>query len=136
TLTIAGNYAGSGQVSLDVRLGDDTSPADTLHITGDAGSGTTVLQVSNLLGTGAATTGDGILVVQVDGASTGTFALQGGSVQAGNWRYTLARGSGANASNWYLKSTFLPPIPTLGALGLGALAALLGATGLLRRRRI
>ncbi len=100
TLTFNGDHAASGgAVRLDTTLGDSTSPTDQLHITGDT-SGSAMLDVRNLAGAGAKTTGDGILVVQVDGNSAGTFALVGGTVVAGQYAYQLRK----VGNNWYLQS--------------------------------
>src|SRR5690606_17483214 len=58
TLTIDGDYVGAGgTLVIESVLGDDSSPADRLVITGDA-SGTTTVQVINTGGLGAQTTGD------------------------------------------------------------------------------
>ena len=100
TFTVDGGYAGSGgTLRLDTALGDSSSPTDQIHITGDT-TGNALLDVRNLAGTGAATTGDGILVVQVDGNSDGTFALAGGAVVAGQYAYQLRK----VGNNWYLQS--------------------------------
>lgn len=72
TLTIAGNYTGNGGVlQIESVLGDDSSPTDLLVITGDSILGTAATQVfvTNLGGAGAETTGDGIRIVDVAGAS-------------------------------------------------------------------
>jgi autotransporter family porin len=100
SFTVNGDYAASGgTVRLDTTLGDSSSISDRLHITGDT-SGSALLDVRNLAGTGAETTGDGILVVQVDGNSAGTFALSGGMVVAGQYVYQLRK----VGNNWYLQS--------------------------------
>lgn len=99
TLTVTGNYTGGGSLALDTVLGDSSSASDVLHVSGGT-TGTTILQVNNLGGTGALTTGDGILVVQVDGSSSGTFALPGGSLIAGQFLYSLQK----IGNNWYLQS--------------------------------
>ena len=62
-------------LSVNTVLGDDTSATDKLVVTGTT-SGDTALKVNNVGGAGA-TTANGIQVVQVDGASDGTFALGG-----------------------------------------------------------
>ena len=107
TLRIEGNYsADQGYLYLDTVL-DGSSPgtSDILHITGDT-SGTTELRITNIGGTGAQTTGDGILVVEVDGDSSGVFTLYDSPLVAGNYLYTLHK---AANGNWYLRSS-LPTI--------------------------
>ncbi|WP_422844690.1 IPTL-CTERM sorting domain-containing protein [Acidovorax sp. M2(2025)] len=100
-------WSGSGgTVQLDTVLGTDGSPSDKLRITGPI-SGTTVLQISNLGGAGAATTGNGILVVDAASASgSGTFTLAGGTLVQGGFVYSLVK---AADGNWYLQSTPVPP---------------------------
>ena len=100
-LTVTQNYTGNGGViAMNTALGADSSPTQKLVVQGDT-SGDTILNISNLGGTGAATTGDGIMVVQVGGASNGTFSLPApGYVEAGGYRYTLAK----VGNNWYLQS--------------------------------
>jgi outer membrane autotransporter protein len=115
-LTVGGNYvSNSGRLLLDTVLGADASASDRLVIQANSvvGSGATSLLVANTTGGGALTTGDGIQLVQVDGASAaGAFTL-GGRVAAGAYEYTLNHnGVGANAANgdWYLRSTYIPPV--------------------------
>lgn len=99
TTTIHGDFDSVGVAKVDTVLGDSSSASDVLHVSGGT-TGTTVLQVKNLGGMGALTTGDGILVVQVDGSSSGTFALPGGSLIAGQFLYSLQK----IGNNWYLQS--------------------------------
>ncbi|WP_053007662.1 autotransporter outer membrane beta-barrel domain-containing protein [Pragia fontium] len=111
TLNIAGNYTGNdGLIIMDVQLGEDNSPTDKLDITGDT-SGTTLVRINNIGGTGALTD-KGIELIKVGGASDGTFK-QDGRIVAGAYDYFLNRGNtarGADAKNWYLTSE-LPPSP-------------------------
>jgi hypothetical protein len=112
-LIIESDYnADSGVVALDVVL-NTASPmlSDRLIIYG-ATSGTTWLQLHNLNGTGGQTpTGDneGILLVEVQGASQGTFVLKEGSIIVNDYEYKLVQGSNGN---WYLQSSKLKPTPT------------------------
>ncbi len=110
TLTIAGDYAAQGGgLSIRTRLGDDSSPTDTLRITG-ATSGTTPVTVTNIGGAGAQTQ-RGIQVVQVNGNSAGQFNLANGdyviggqpALVAGAYGYVL-RQDAADGS-WYLRSS-------------------------------
>lgn len=116
--TIAGNYVGNGgTVFLQTVLGGDGSPSDKLVISGGTASGTTGLSVLNLGGAGAATTQDGILVVQtINGGTTAAnaFGLDG-AVAAGAYEYFLFHGgnSAGTENNWYLRSTLGPaPAPS------------------------
>lgn len=111
TLTVAGDYTGnSGTVVLNTVLGDDASPTDKLIIQGST-AGNTSLHIDNAGGAGAYTMADGIQVVQVDGASSGTFALDG-RVVAGANEYLLAQGGKADPANgdWYLRSEAPAPV--------------------------
>lgn len=130
---------GGGVVQLDTVLGLDGSPSDKLHVTGTI-SGTTLLQISNLNGAGAQTTGDGILVVQADsGNAANSFALASPLI-VGGFLYKLQQ----TGNNWYLVSSpyvgpparSLTPVPSLslwGLLGLGGLLAAFSSR-ILRRR--
>ena len=101
TLTVNGNYTGNnGLLALNTVLGDDSSVTDKLTVEGDT-AGNTRVSVTNTGGTGAQTV-NGIEVIQVDGNSAGSFALTTGTVEAGAYVYTLAKGAGAAAKNWYL----------------------------------
>ncbi|MCX8280774.1 autotransporter outer membrane beta-barrel domain-containing protein [Phyllobacterium sp. 0TCS1.6C] len=112
TFRIAGNYTGNGGLLfLDTVLGDDSSASDRLVIDGGSAGGTTGISVQNDGGAGAATTADGIMLVQaLNGANTGsgTFALSN-AVAAGAYEYYLFKGgvSGGSAENWYLRSTLI-----------------------------
>ncbi|RAU50850.1 autotransporter outer membrane beta-barrel domain-containing protein [Pseudocitrobacter sp. RIT415] len=102
-LMVNGNYTGNnGLIAFNTELGDDQSATDKLTVTGDT-SGNTRVQVNNVGGLGAQTT-NGIELVSVGGNSAGNFALTTGTVEAGAWVYSLAKGQGDNAANWYLTS--------------------------------
>lgn len=129
TLTVTAGYAGNGgTVTLDTVLGNDASATDIL-VVGGATSGTTTLVVNNIGGTGAATT-TGILIVQTTDF-TGSFVLQGGSVSAGDFTYTLAQGS----EGWYLvaKAAVVEP-PAPGSIHEALPAALLARLPTLEQR--
>jgi fibronectin-binding autotransporter adhesin len=82
-LTVAGAYAGAGgTLEMDVRLGATASTADRLVVRG-ATSGSTLVTVNRLAGDGRAPPADGILLVQVDGASDGVFTLADGDYRLG-----------------------------------------------------
>jgi outer membrane autotransporter protein len=122
---VYGNYAGqNGRLNLQTVLDTDDSPSDQLVIQRNStatavptASGTTVLNVSNLNGMGAMTTGNGIRVVDaVDGAATtaGAFVLTS-RVGAGVYEYQLFRGgvtaNAANDNDWFLRSSVTAPQP-------------------------
>lgn len=107
TLNVKGDYNGSnGVLVFNTALGSDHSLSDKLVIYGNA-MGTTSVVVNNVGGTGAQTV-EGIQVVQVDGASSGTFALTS-PVQAGSYEYQLFQGGTSTPTDgdWYLRSTLL-----------------------------
>ena len=114
TLTVSGDYAGgdppvttTGTLMMSGALASGGS--DVLVVNGNA-SGTTVIHYSSLTAAGAATSGDGILLVQLNGASnTATFQL-GAPLTAGAYSYELAQG--ASNANWYLRSTLDCALPT------------------------
>lgn len=119
TLTVTGNYVGNGgTLNLNAKFGGDASSTDRLVVNGDT-SGTSALKVTNVGGGGAQTT-EGIKVVQVDGASNGTFALQGDytfhgqqAVIGGAYAYTLQKNGIATPADgdWYLRSSLINPPP-------------------------
>jgi len=116
TLTVNGAYVGNnGVLRLGTFLGDSTSVSDRLVLDGASASasGRTSVQITQLGGLGALTTGNGIEVVSaLNGATTtaqttrDAFTLSGGHVDAGAYEYRLhaADASGAG-ENWYLRST-------------------------------
>ncbi|WP_253073504.1 autotransporter outer membrane beta-barrel domain-containing protein [Sodalis ligni] len=108
-LTVTGNYAGNnGRLNFNAKLSDDASDSERLIIGGDT-SGETTVTVNNAGGSGAQTL-DGIELISVAGASDGEFT-QSGRIVAGAYDYTLARGTDANAANWYLNSSTAAPTP-------------------------
>jgi len=117
TLTVTGNYVGNGgTVYINTVLGDDTSDTDLLTVNGGT-SGNTLVQVTNVGGTGAQTQ-DGIKVIDVGGSSAGTFALLGDAVVKGQqavlggaYAYSLYQGSISNPGDgdWYLRSVGFTP---------------------------
>ncbi|KIQ36208.1 hypothetical protein RT97_01980 [Variovorax paradoxus] len=123
TLTVTGPWVGNGgTLRLGTALGGSASASDRLVLSGATAvaSGTTNVQVTNLTGLGALTTGNGIEVISaINGATTtaqtgkSAFALAGGHVDAGAYEYRLhaADASGAG-ENWYLRSsiTVTPPV--------------------------
>ena len=100
-LTVQGNYIGGGGViAMNTVLGADDSATQALVVNGDT-SGTTTLNIHNAGGVGAPTSGDGILVVEVAGASNGVFSLPApGYLDVGTVRYFLAK----SGNHWYLQT--------------------------------
>lgn len=115
TLTISGNYIGSGgTLEIESVLGDDTSATDRLVVTGNT-SGTTDVKVTNLGGGGGQTV-EGIKIVDVGGTSAGTFSLLGDyvfegdqAVVGGAYAYRLYQGGVSTPADgdWYLRSAVL-----------------------------
>ncbi|MFM9926846.1 pertactin-like passenger domain-containing protein, partial [Variovorax sp. H27-G14] len=116
TLTVFGPYVGNnGVLRLGTTLGDSTSMSDRLILSGPlaTATGRTQVQVVNVGGLGALTTGNGIeLISAVNGATTtaqttrDAFALTGGHVDAGAYEYRLyAADAAGEGENWYLRST-------------------------------
>ncbi|MDM2737649.1 autotransporter outer membrane beta-barrel domain-containing protein [Citrobacter sp. Ct235] len=107
TLTINGNYTGNnGLLALRTVLGDDLSATDKLVVRGDT-SGTTRVSVTNAGGGGSQTV-EGIPVVEVEGASNGTFVKEG-RIVAGAYDYSIIK---KNNQNWHLTSEVIPdPLP-------------------------
>ncbi|ADO48041.1 outer membrane autotransporter barrel domain protein [[Enterobacter] lignolyticus SCF1] len=111
TLTVEGNYTGSdGLIAMNTALGGDDSPTDKLIVHGST-AGNTRVSVTNTGGTGKQTV-NGIEMIQVEGSSAGNFALTTGTVEAGAWVYTLAKGTDAAANNWYLTSKWSGVVPS------------------------
>ncbi|QMV74374.1 autotransporter outer membrane beta-barrel domain-containing protein [Comamonas piscis] len=100
-LTVTGNYVGNGGViAMNTIVGADNSATEKLVVNG-ATNGTTILNITNLGGAGAPTTGNGILVVEVAGASNGVFSLPApGHLEVGGFRYELVK----IGNNWYLSN--------------------------------
>jgi len=117
TLTVAGDYAGNdGTLEIEAVLGDDSSATDRLVVNG-ATSGSTQVTVINRDGLGAQTV-EGIKIIDIAGASNGTFALNGDyvfqgeqAVIAGAYGYRLQKNGITDPSDgdWYLRSSLLNP---------------------------
>ena len=126
-----GTFISGGTLKLDTVLneGGAATHSDTLVVDGTkVGAGATNTVIRNAGGQGALTVGDGILVVEVKDparSAAGAFSLQGGSITAGAFDYSLFKGgvsSPGAAGNWYLRNTIAPetepapgspPLPTL-----------------------
>ncbi|CNI05122.1 autotransporter protein [Yersinia frederiksenii] len=109
-LTVHGDYIGNnGNLLFNTELNDDNSVTDKMIVEGNT-SGNTLVSVTNAGGSGA-TTLNGIELIQVNGLSDGDF-VKNGRIVAGAYDYSLTRGAGANASNWYLTNTLPLVNPT------------------------
>lgn len=111
TLTVDNDYTGTGAaVAMNTTLNNGAVQlTDKIVVTGDT-AGSTTLFISNAGGKGAKTVGNGIKVVDVEGASDGSFAL-GNSLVVGAYEYDLFKGgiSSPNDGDWYLRSSLTPP---------------------------
>jgi outer membrane autotransporter protein len=112
TILTTTSYAGvGGTIAMNTFLGGDGSPSDRLVVNGGAGTGATTMHVTNVLGPGAETTGNGILVVEsINGATTspGAFTLSNGELRAGAFDYDLFHGGVSGSPNdWFLRSDFV-----------------------------
>jgi outer membrane autotransporter protein len=116
TLTVSGPYTGNnGVLRLGTALGADGSASDRLVLDGPGAvaSGSTTVQIVNLGGLGALTSGNGIEVISARNGATTTaqttksaFSLAGGHVDAGAYEYRLhAADAGGAGENWYLRAT-------------------------------
>ncbi|HVV27515.1 MAG TPA: autotransporter-associated beta strand repeat-containing protein [Rhizomicrobium sp.] len=107
-------YAGQdGRIALNSMLDGDGSPSDLLAINGGTATGHSTITVTNVGGMGAATPGNGILLVSaLNGATTASdaFSLAGRAV-AGPYQYTLFRGArdGSAPDSWYLRTEATNP---------------------------
>lgn len=116
-LTVQGDYVGQGGVlNFNTVLGDDSSATDQLIVRGST-SGNTVVHVTNVGGVGAPTA-QGIKLIDVQGASNGSFALAGNyvfqgqqAVVAGAYAYRLYQGGASTPADgdWYLRSALVNP---------------------------
>jgi len=82
-------------IEMNARLGDETSPADLVKVTGTY-TGNTILRVHNVGGSGGTiTAGSGIEIADASEATgNGTFALLGGKVDVGEYDYFLQQDAG------------------------------------------
>lgn len=114
-LTVNGDYTSDGgMLEIEAVLGDDSSSADLLLISGNSllGLAPTLVNVINVGGLGAETTGDGIKIVEVQGgvSDAGAFVL-GGPAIGGAYSYKLFQNDLATGldGDWYLRADKLAP---------------------------
>lgn len=131
TLAVTGAYVGRGGIlHIGTTLGDSSSASDRLVLNGPgaSASGSTTVQITNLGGLGALTTGNGIEVVTalngatttaqttkdafvlggpgVGGLAKGGATLSAPHIDAGAYQYQLyAADANGQGENWYLRST-------------------------------
>ncbi|WP_447892948.1 autotransporter family protein [Pseudomonas marginalis] len=152
TLTVNGQYTGNdGTLRLGTLL-NATGPSDRLILNGPtaSASGHTNVEITNLGGLGALTTGDGIEVISARNGATTTaqttkdaFSLLGGRVDAGAYEYRLFAGDAAGAGeNWYLRSrsesgviSYRAEVPLYAALPNQLRSSNLAMLGDLRKRQ-
>lgn len=114
TLTVQGNYAGSGgRLLLQSAVGDDNAPSDKLVVSDGTLTGNTLITVGNLGGVGALTRQNGIQLVQATGTAisdNGAFALSR-PVSAGAYDYILFKGgiTPGTENSWFLRSSVVVP---------------------------
>lgn len=121
-VTVDGNYAGDGQLNLDINF--NRSSGDKLVIQGDVTGGSTRLRVNDVGSDTGSYTGPnaGILVVAVGGdAESSAFSLESGVVKVGAFDYTLNQFADGD---FYLSSNYQSGVATIEALG-GSLMSLL-----------
>ena len=103
TLTVT-NYVGSGAtVTMNTALGGSNSATDQIVVNGGSATGSTVLTIKNVGGTGALTSGSGIPLVTTTNGGTiaaNAFALANTPVVNG-YKYSLDETNG----QWYLVSS-------------------------------
>lgn len=105
TITVAGNYSGTGLFLVDVDF--STNSSDVLVVGGDVTGGATAIGAQDV--TGGIANGEDVLVVDVEGStSDGDFVLANGPLVNGAFVYELE----LKGSDWFLvASAFSPPVP-------------------------
>lgn len=97
-----------GSVIFNTQLGNSNSPTDQLIVQQNVVlTKPTILSILNAGGSGAITTGDGILIVQVLGASPASAFALANPVIVGAYTYELVQ----VGNNWYLQSKLTPLVP-------------------------
>ncbi|MDZ5602663.1 autotransporter outer membrane beta-barrel domain-containing protein [Pseudomonas sp. RP23018S] len=114
-LTVQGNYVGSdGTLKLASVLAGDNAPSDRLVVNQGSIDGRTLLVINNLGGVGAATTVNGIQVVEAGAGTTSsaTAFVQTQVLSAGAYDYRLFKGglTAGSENSWYLRSTLAAPV--------------------------
>ncbi len=136
TLTNGGSgefQSNNGSLYIDTNIDDlnsDRIAVDNVVVTGGA---TTVFV--NVIDPGRATSGDGILVVDVDGTSENDAFVLAGPIQAGLFDYDLTQGQ-SDTQSWFLQSNFRDEVVAASALSvLGSRTALATLSNLSERQR-
>lgn len=122
-----------GGLSVDTDIFDGIS--DTLTVDNVSVSGAPTTVFVNAIGSGRATTGDGILVVDVDGSSANDAFVLAAPVQSGLFNYNLNQGN-VDTQSWFLQSNLRDEVVAAGALSiLGSRTALATLSNLNERQR-
>lgn len=111
-LQVQGNYQGdNGILRINSVLAGDGAASDRLVVSQGTLSGSTALQVTNLAGSGASTSHNGIQVVEArEGAtSSNTAFVQSQVLSAGAYDYRLFKGgvTAGSENSWYLRSSLV-----------------------------
>jgi|GEM_PF-1283115 len=122
TLTVTGPWTGSGGLLKLGTVSPTVSDRVLLSGTTAVASGTTTVQIGNVMGLGAATTGHGIeLIGTTDGASIqgNAFVLAGGQLVGGAYEYRLnniSSGGYLNSSSPSGQTYYRSEVPQYAAL--------------------
>ena len=107
TLTIGGDYNGGATIAINAELGENpTSGRLVIH---GSTSGSSPIAIIRTGGNSAQTTGDGLAIVQVDGASPADSFRLSQPVESGAYEYLLYQGGASDANDWYLRSELIDP---------------------------
>ncbi len=129
-----GNFqSNGGGLFIDTDIFDGIS--DTLTVDNVSVSGAPTTVFVNALGPGRVTSGDGILVVDVDDSSANDAFVLAAPVQSGLFNYNLNQGNIDNQS-WFLQSNLRDEVVSSAALSiLGSRTALSTLSNLNERQR-
>lgn len=137
TATVAGNYVGGPDsvVVLNTYLASDNSPTDKLIVNGGTEGQTALAIIRDSASPGAATKGDGILVVRVDEDANSNAVFTAPTMFAGAYEYNLFQGGIANPldGDWYLRSERSTATQTLGTY-VDSLLGFAGMIGTMQQR--
>ncbi|WP_230979579.1 autotransporter outer membrane beta-barrel domain-containing protein [Steroidobacter gossypii] len=109
TLTLAGDYAGTGTIRIDTQLDDANSATSRLVVRGSTSGANSTVLINRIGGDGAQTAGDGIAIIEVGGASPADSFRLARPVQAGAYEYLLYQGGVSDANDWFLRSQLTDP---------------------------
>lgn len=122
-----------GGLYVDTDISDGVS--DTLTVDNVSVSGAPTVVFVNAIGPGRSTSGDGILVVDVDDSSENDAFVLAAPVQSGLFNYNLNQGN-VDTQSWFLQSNLRDEVVAAGALSiLGSRTALATLSNLNERQR-